>query len=306
MAWLKSFLAVGTASALCVSADAANEGWVDVEAAALNQLADDDLAQHASEPDFLLGLKVSQIRFSESGFDWQIIRFTNVEHPVGPLWAVPHDDENAAFESAIAAVKQHGGVALMVNSGPGSSRMQVGEGTCGGRPAIVSRCDPNRNFSDATPLFTRTFLDQLPAGQPVVALHTNSPGFGKGRGEITMVDAGSAATGATRVRFGGHFGKAAKPPLDNYDTYAIIPYAPPKPSAADEHCRASMVESGVHVWHERVDRSDGSFSNYVAQKLPDVRYVNMESRRESDLNLAAERHRLMIEAYLNGCPVSGN
>lgn len=306
MTWIKSLYLVVFVVASLAPARAANESWVDMDATAIMQVADDDLSRHAIEPDYLNGLTVSLLRFSENGFDWQLIRFTNTEHPVGPLWVVPHDDENAAFEAAIAAVKSHGGIAIMVNSGRGSNRMQAGYGTCGGRPALVSRCDPNRNFSPATPLFTGAFLDQLPVGQPIIALHTNAPGFGKGQGEITMLDAASATGGAPRVRLGGHFAKAAKPPLDNYDTYAILPYVPPKPSAADEQCRASMVDSGVHVWHERVERSDGSLSNYVVQNRPDVRYVNMESRREADLALAAERHRLMIEDYLDGCTASGN
>jgi hypothetical protein len=62
----------------------------------------------------------------------------------------------------------------------------------------------------------------------------------------------------------------------------------------------------VHVWHEYVSTSDGSLSNYVKLSLPDVPYVNMESRRDADIQIAAERHRLMIAAYLNGCSLSGD
>jgi hypothetical protein len=62
----------------------------------------------------------------------------------------------------------------------------------------------------------------------------------------------------------------------------------------------------VHVWHERVGRSDGSLSNYVALERPDIAYVNMESRRETDLVLAASRHSLMIAAYLKHCVAYAN
>ena len=40
------------------------------------------------------------------------------------------------------------------------------------RDTRVSMCDPNRNFADRTPIFTRAFLEQLAAGQPVIALPT--------------------------------------------------------------------------------------------------------------------------------------
>jgi hypothetical protein len=37
-----------------------------------------------------------------------------------------------------------------------------------------------------------------------------------------------------------------------------------------------------------------------------LQYVNMESRRETDLTIASERQRLMIDAYLSGCRPSGD
>jgi hypothetical protein len=66
-------------------------------------------------------------------------------------------------------------------------------------------------------------------------------------------------------------------------------------------CRKALGEAGVHVWHEPVSKSDGSLSNYTVLENVALPYVNMESRRETDLTLASERHRLMIDAYLSGC-----
>jgi hypothetical protein len=269
-------------------------------------LADDDIQRNSGDQTFLKGLSVSEMRFSESGFDWHLLRFTNIAKPIGPLWAVPHDDENAAFDSAIAAVKDYGGVVVAVNSGPGSARMQMGQGTCGGRPSILPKCDPNRNFSDTNPLFTRAFIDQLASGQPIIALHTNSPGHDRGRGDITILDAKAANRGETKPRKDGHFGRNLLASLADPDSYAIIPYLPPKLSETDVQCRNGLIEEGVHVWHERVKKSDGSLSNYVALNMPMTRYVNMESRREMDLTIASERHRLMIAAYLKRCGISGN
>jgi hypothetical protein len=270
------------------------------------KIIDDDLARHASNPAFLDGISLSETRFSEAGFNWHLLRFVNTMKPVGPLWAVPHDNENAAFEAAIDAVKTHGGVAIMVNSGFGSSRTQSGRGTCGGRSFITSKCDPNRNFSDATPLYTKAFIDQLPTGQPIIALHTNMPGFGSGNGHITILDEKAANQGTFKPRPDGYFGIDAPLILQDYDSYAIMPYLQPYIAQVDILCRTKLVAAGIHVLHERVTKSDGSFSNFIVLTMPEVRYINMESKREDDLNVAAERHRLMVNAYLNGCFVSGN
>jgi hypothetical protein len=88
--------------------------------------------------EFLAGSSVSEARFSEAGFNWHLLRFVNDAKPDGPLWVVPHDDENAAFDAAIAALKHYGGVVIAVNSGAGSARLQVGQGRCGG--SIWSNC----------------------------------------------------------------------------------------------------------------------------------------------------------------------
>jgi hypothetical protein len=280
--------------------------WLQVEKVDLAKFGDDDLTRHAATPDFLDGVTVSEMRFAEAGFTWHLLRFVNDAKPVGPLWVVPHDDENAAFESALAALKMHGGVAIMVNSGTGSSRMQSGQGTCGGRVAVVSRCDPNRNFSAVTPLFTNAHLDQLSAGQPVIALHTNSPGYGPGKGEITILDAAAARKGTMRPRKNGYFGGEGPSVLADPDSYAILPFVAPLIQEYDQRCRNTLIQAGVHVWHEEVRKSDGSLSNYVVLEKAAFVYVNMESRRETDLAIASERHRLMIDAYLSGCTRSGN
>ncbi len=290
-------LAVGSA-ALAQEPSKAVVVW---QQADLAKLQDDDLARYAGDAAYLEGITVQEVRFSENGFDWHLIRFANSEKPIGPLWAVPHDDENAAFEAAMAAVKTYGGTVIAVNSGPYSERYQKGRGTCGGRAAIVTRCDPNRNFSESTPLFSKAHIDMLEAGQPIIALHTNSPGFGPGRGNITILDPASAAKGINRPRTDGYFGANQPDLLQDYDSYAIMPYRSTTLRPNDVQCRTAMVQRGVNVWHEKVKASDGSFSNYVELSSHGLRYVNMESRREPNLAVAAERHKLMIDAYMSGC-----
>lgn len=67
-----------------------------------------------------------------------------------------------------------------------------------------------------------------------------------------------------------------------------------------------MNKAGVNVWHERVGRSDGSLSNYIALYRPQITYVNFEAERETDLTKAAEAQRLMIDAYLGNCALLWN
>jgi hypothetical protein len=281
--------------------------WRNVAKAEIAQLNDDDLRRHAGDGSYLEGIDVSERRFSENGFDWHLIRFASSIKSDGPLWMVPHDDENPAFEAAITAVKEHGGVAIMVNSGPGSARRQAGYGTCGVRPEQTKSCDPNRNFDARTPKFTAAFLDQRPEGQPVIALHTNSHGFtgdGKGgRGEITILDAKAWQRGQTKARAGGYFAVDPKPEMANYDTLGLTAYLARNggPDGQVVLCQIAMTKSGTHFWHERVERSDGSMSNYLALRHPDIAYFNAESRDEVDLALSAARHKVMIDAYLKGC-----
>ncbi len=287
------------------------EDWQTLDAAGRAELQDDDIDRHRNDPTFLDGIVVSERRFSENGFDWQLIRFTNATKPDGPLWVIPHDDENAAFDAMVAAVKLHGGVGIAVNTGPASSRRQAGYGRCGVRAADTSACDPNRNFDVSTPAFTQAILGDWQPGRPVIALHTNSHGFGGdgagGRGDITMLDVRAYARGQIRVRYDGFFGNRSVAILEDPDVFAILPYrADDGVRSGESSCRIGLNKAGVNVWHERVGRSDGSLSNFIALYRPQITYVNFEAEREADLTKAAEAQRLMISAYLGNCALLWN
>lgn len=276
-------------------------GWGSVSNERRNEIPDDDIKRHAGDPAFWDGIAIEEKTFSENGFDWHLLRFTNLANPSSVIWIVPHDDENAAFEGAIAALKKHGGMAVVVNSGPGSLRRQTGRGQCGGRLAIVNSCDPNRNFSAATPLFTKAFLDHRTEGnQPIIALHTNGAGAA---GDFSLLDIDAYRNGKVQLRRGAYQGRNPTPLMDNYDTLGLIAY-PAKdggPSAMSVACRNALNEAGINFWHERVDKSDGSLSNYLALERPDIPYFNAESREEMDLAVSAARHAIMIDAYLERC-----
>jgi hypothetical protein len=275
-------------------------------AASPSALQDDDLARHASEPEYLKDIELSELRFSENGFDWHLLRFTNPARPDGPLWVVPHDDEDVAFDSMVSALRRHGGIGVVVNTGAVGTRRQSGKGVCGVRATITTACDPNRNFDERSPIFTSAILRQRRPGQPVIALHSNSPGFGGdgkgGRGDITMLDAAAYARGARIARADGHFGINSPDILADPDIYAILPYrVGANIRKLNVACRTALNESGVNVWHERVGTSDGSLSNYIATSMGEIVYVNLEVRHEKDLTIGAEAHRLMIDAFLEKC-----
>lgn len=281
--------------------------WLPFAQATSRPDIDDDMSRHANDPVFFDGLSISETRFSENGFSWHLIRFTNLAKPDGPLWIVPHDDENAGFDAMIVALRQHGGVGIAVNSGPGSLRRQAGSGTCGVRAAKVSSCDPNRNFSGTAPMYTSAFLSQHVRGQPIIALHTNAHGFsgdGKGGlGGITILDAKAFKAGVVKARSDGHFAVNPKPEMANYDTLGLSAYLASDggPSNAAVACEKAITGGGVHFWHERVELSDGSMSNYLALYRPDIAYFNAESRVETELAVAAARHKVMIDTYLAEC-----
>jgi hypothetical protein len=281
-------------------------GWTKVSAEKRLEIADDDVRRHANDPNYWDGIAIDERKFSENGFDWHLLRFTNVEKPLSVIWIVPHDDENAAFEGAMAALKKHGGMAIVVNSGPGSLRRQSGRGQCGGRPAIVNHCDPNRNFSKATPLFTKAFLDhRTEENQPIIALHTNGAGAA---GDFSLLDIEAYKRGELQLRRDAYRARNPSAQMDNYDTLGLIAYTA-KEGAPDESsvaCRNALNDNGIHFWHERVDASDGSLSNYLALEHPDILYFNAESREERDLSVSAARHEVMISAFLRFCVKSGN
>jgi hypothetical protein len=295
-----------------VSADAQPEGnyWQAVAPDAYRHLADDDIDRHSGDPAFFAGIKVGERRFSENGFAWHLIRFENAVKPDGPLWVVPHDDENAAFATMIDALKVHGGVGIAVNTTLSGKRQQSGYGTCGRQLKSTRSCDPNRNFDAKSPIFTAMFLQDYQPGQPIIALHTNSPGYGGdghgGRGDITMLDGDAFVWGVIRPRSGGHFGSGQVPLLNDPDVFAILPFASADVPQADAVCRKALNVAGINVWHERVVESDGSLSNYLTLNRPDIHYVNMEAKRETDLATAVEAQKQMVAAYLSGCSASGN
>lgn len=74
-------------------------------------IADKDIVANAGEMD---GLCLETITFSENDTRWTLQKITSGKP--GPLWAVFHDDGDAAFAAALYGVKRYGGTVLAVEA----------------------------------------------------------------------------------------------------------------------------------------------------------------------------------------------
>ena len=60
----------------------------------------DDFTRLA-DPSLWDGLTVTRVEFRDDRAFWRLYRIDNARKPTGPLWFVPHDNENAAFQAAL-------------------------------------------------------------------------------------------------------------------------------------------------------------------------------------------------------------
>ena len=269
----------------------------------------DDFTRLA-DPALWDGLTVTRIEFRDGRAFWRLYRIDNARKPDGPLWFVPHDNENAAFQAAIYAVRAYGGQVIAVEEarsldGP-DSRMN-------GDVAFGRPIDPNRNFRDETPAYASEILAGL--GEPprlIVALHTNEPGYDSsastcgpqppaftGKGEISVLLCNDLYMPRRSVY--------ADWPFDDTDSVAIVSY-PASGGPSDGYCVRALADADMNIMLERVMTSDGSLSNFAL--LHGLPYVNLETqeRGTSPAGLGEGRARLlaMIGIVMDRCaPIEG-
>jgi hypothetical protein len=196
--------------------------------------------------------------------------FTSIhdpEAPRGPVWYLPHDNEQEAFDAAVYAVAEYGGRMVAVN---------------GDETRFFRAVDPNRYFAmskaDAapcrirrpTPAYTAYVMD-LFAGRPeILSIHNNTRGGG------VSVNVWNDKTRGYALDAG---------PFQDADHLVYI--ASERTVDRDPKARArrdGLLAAGLNVVHERVTRgnSDCSFSNHVV--LNDGRpYYNVEAVHGSRL-----------------------
>lgn len=264
-------------------------------------IATDDFARHR-DPATWRGLTVERIDFAEERARWRLYRIADPKRPRGPLWFVPHDDENAGFEAALVAIRRHGGTMIAVDGGGGRRNRNV----------VFGRgIDPNRNFHDGLPRYPSQVLAAVNAGAwPIIALHTNSPGYDGSRSRCPKLG-NPHGEGVISIRFCNAVltpsaSRKRRWPFDSDDVVAFATYrATARPSAA--FCRDAMVRDDWNVVQERVVNSDGSLSNYAV--LHDLDYLNFETLETGTepRALAAARNRLvwMIDRAMTLCARPG-
>ncbi|HWK35389.1 hypothetical protein [Sphingomonas sp.] len=237
---------------------------------------DDDFARHR-DPAEWRGLKVSRVTFAEERAQWRLWRIVDPTRPDGPLWFVPHDNENAGFEAALVALRKYGGTLIAVDAGvaPGHDGERLNRAVAFGRPI-----DPNRNFHDGLPLYPSQVLAAVAKGAwPIIALHTNSRGYDPR--ESTCPPLGdTSGSGVISIRYcdatlspSASQGQAY--PFDDDDTVAFATHLATQPQSA-AFCHDAMVAADWNVVRERVMNSDGSLSNYAV--LHRLAYLNFETQ----------------------------
>jgi len=253
----------------------------------LTVTGDDDFARHRDPADWQ-GLTVHRIDFSEERETWRLWKIEDRSRPNGPLWFVPHDNENAGFEAALVELHKYGGTLIAVDSGGVRMNHNVTMG-----PPI----DPNRNFNDGLPGYPSQVLAALNHGAwPIIALHTNQRGYDPSTSTCPHPE-DVPGEGVISIRYcdavlhpSPSQGRAY--PFDNDDTVAFATYnASARPE--DAFCDRQMMAADFNVVHERVVDSDGSLSNYAV--LHHLSYLNFETEdlgMEPD-KLAATRDRLV-------------
>jgi hypothetical protein len=250
---------------------------------------DDDFARHRDSTEWK-GLAVTRIEFREERAAWRLWRIHNVRHARGPLWFVPHDNENAGFEAALAAVRTYGGTLIAVDAGVAEDGYRLNRAVDYGRPV-----DPNRNFDTALPGYARRILANLKPGMPIIALHTNAPGFDTGESRCNQSD--PSGSGVISIRYCDDTLRPSPSqrrawPWDDDDTVAFATHRTGQ-SPGTAFCRDEMVAADFNVVQERVVASDGSLSNYAV--LHGLDYLNFETldRGDGAEGLAEGRRRLM-------------
>ncbi len=131
-------------------------------------------------------LCLEQRTFAENGRDWGLTLVRNIFRQ-GPLWVVPHDDEDAGFLAGLYAVEHYGGALVAVETG----EQRLNEGV-----------DPNQIFAltpqaaeicpgaaEPAPHYVAAILAERNPAFPVVGLHSNWDGYleAGGLGSISVL-----------------------------------------------------------------------------------------------------------------------
>ncbi|QIE45638.1 hypothetical protein G5B38_08925 [Pseudohalocynthiibacter aestuariivivens] len=277
--------------ALLTNGAAAQDG--DDGCLAASEMRDKDVKRHAAVLGASSGVCLSDLDFEENGLKWQITIIDNSKQPNGPTIYLLHDNENAAFDTALYSVLRYGGKLIAVEAG--DSRQFQGQ-------------DPNRNFgmtkkATATcremrkrpaPLFTQFLLDlRNPRINFFLTLHNNANGH-SGNGGSGGISAARKSAVMT-----GMMSEVAK--ADEDDAILLAGRKPFDQERRAKKAAAFFLERGINVIYEHVipERNDCSFSNYVVlNNLGE--YFNIEAehghvaQQKAMLDMLMTFHRIRV------------
>lgn len=271
---LRPVLAVCVAVVLAGCVGGAQEEASSVARAQDNCRAATDLGDRDDDFSAFQGVCASETVFSEGGVSWRIQTLETGRR--GPLFVLPHDDENAAQATAAYALSRYGGAATMVETGGRRSNGGIDPN----RFFDAGRLDCGKGGADA---FVAAMLG--PGGRPVIALHTNARGSARtgGAGSISIRAPYSGTTAFPSTSATGG--------LASEDAMVILASRRGPEDGRVRSLAQSLNDAGVHVLVETVDtaRTDCSLSHYaVANGLT---YANVEA---ADGDTATQRRILDI------------
>jgi hypothetical protein len=262
---------------------------------------DDDVTRNKralASLDLCLRLEV----FTEGRLNWVLQIIQNKKIPLGPLWVVPHDDEDVAFDSAVYGVTRYGGTVVAVERNHDRYN-RIGK----------RKQDPNRNFQlpgsarcqlqlASSPVFTRRHLQWLAKGQPIIALHTNKEGFDLIPELDEEKSKGNVSIGIERkedsqiTEFPAPRPMRAKSPNDTL--IYVASKLPPGSDAPLSRFVAGLNENGIHVLYEHVEKNDCSLSNYAVHRS--IPYVNLEVVDDDDTGAQARMIDVVMKLFRAG------
>jgi hypothetical protein len=176
----------------------------------------------------------------------------------GPMWFVPHDEEDAAFVAGVNAVQRYGGTMVAIENG---------------EERLIGQFDPNRIFA-ATPeaaaqcgvaeppaAIIDALLNEWDRAYPIVGLHNNWDGFAEagGKGTISV-----RRDDAQMIPFPS---EVATGRFADEDTVAmLVSLRPPDDNAAGQVAIGWFNDHGVHVIYRYLtDANNGcTLADYLA------------------------------------------
>lgn len=226
------------------------------------------------------GLCVSEETVTDRGVSWRFITIADPKHRNGPVWYLPHDNENTAFSAALYAVQRYGGEMVALETGEGRTFRGIDPNRWfAARSADSAAC----RLSGATAAYTRHVMQLFKGQHAILTIHNNARGGG-----VSVNMRGAKTTG---FRAGGS--------LSDPDHLVFI--AGTQPIARDgaaQRQRDALLRAGLNVVHEEVSRqnNDCSLSNHAA--LNDRRpYYNIEATHGSRLQTTMVDRLMSVLGY---------